>query len=159
MAYLFPDSFLARAGGHPVHNGERLLSNVKQALGTLTGTPGKPAVKDRRRAIEYAGAPQKLRTERDFLKSHWKELWKDCVIAFDREEAGASVNMRTGRIALGPFFLKPNFKVADIEKVILHEFLHIALDIEMRAAHHSMMEQVIIYNLGYSRPANPAGVD
>ena len=57
--------------------------------------------------------------------------------------------MKTYRIRLGPFFLRPSIKVVDMEEVILHEFLHVALDIKDRQFHHGLMTQILKYEIGY----------
>ena len=132
--------------------GQALLKKVRQSLTSLCGHGhGKDGT--------YLTAPRALRTERDMLRENWRDIWKATAIQYDDNETGASVNHRTNIIKLGAFFLKPDHKAKDIEKVILHEFLHISLDMEMREFHHGQIEQVIKYNLGYPGDANPFGTD
>jgi hypothetical protein len=61
-----------------------------------------------------------------------------------------------GAIKIGPFFLDGRFKTLDLEKVILHEFLHEAIAISWKAAHHGQIDQIIQYNLEYPGAPNPA---
>jgi hypothetical protein len=132
--------------------GSALLRKVRRALTNLCGHGhGKDGT--------YVTAPRKLNADRDTLRADYKKIWKECTITFDPKEAGASIQSAR-HIHIGPFFLQARFTVMDMEKIILHEFLHAALDIAWKDAHHSMMEQIIKYNLRYPGPANVAeGVD
>ena len=122
--------------------GRALLRKVKRAIANICGHGvSKKGV--------VLSAPKKLKSGRDNLKSDYKEIWKKCTIEFDENETGASVLMKTFRIRLGPFFLRPSIKIVDMEEVILHEFLHVALDIKDRQFHHGMMTQILKYNIGY----------
>ncbi len=146
MAVLKIDTFLGDG------EGQGLLKKVKQSLTNLCGhAHGSDGT--------YLTAPKALKTDRDMLRENWREIWQATTIQYDDNETGASINHKTKIITLGAFFLKPAHKVIDIQKVILHEFLHIALDIEWRDAHHGQIEQVIKYNLGYPGDANPFGTD
>ena len=146
MAVLMIDTF-PRDG-----EGSELLKKVRQSLTNLCGhghaSDG-----------TYLTAPRQLDADRDMLRDDYREIWKDTTIQFKGDETGASVNMKTKEIRLGDFFLKPSHKVLDIQKVILHEYLHLALNIEMREFHHSQMTQIITYNLHYPGDANPFGTD
>jgi hypothetical protein len=122
--------------------GEALLKKVKIALAHICG-----------HGVSKTGsvltAPRRLKAGRDNLKSDYREIWKKCTIEYDPEETGASVLMKTYQIRLGPFFLRPSIKIVDLEEVLLHEFLHVALNIGNREFHHGMMTQILKYNLGY----------
>ena len=127
--------------------GRRLLRKIKLALTNICGHGVS------RKGIILT-APRKLKQDRDNLKSDYKEIWKKCTIEYDPEETGASVLMKSFKIRLGPFFLKPIIKVKDLEEVILHEFLHVALDIKDRQFHHGLMTQILKYNIGYKEDSN-----
>jgi hypothetical protein len=132
--------------------GTGLLKKVRQALTNLSGH-------GHANDGTYLTPPKGLDADRDMLRDDWRDIWKATVIQYDEKEAGASANMKTKVIQLGGFFLKPTHKVMDIQKVLLHEYLHLALNIEMREFHHSQMTQIITYNLGYPGDANPFGTD
>ena len=141
MAKLLTETFPSDA------EGAVLLRKVKLALANICG-----------HGVSEKGviltAPRKLNAERDNLKPEYREIWKKCTIEYDPEETGASVLMKTYRIKLGPFFLRPMIKVKDLEEVLLHEFLHVALDIEDRQFHHGFMTQILKYNIGYKEDSS-----
>lgn len=122
--------------------GTALLKKVKRALAHICG-----------HGVSKKGivltAPKKLDANRDNLKSNYREIWKKCTIQYDGNESGASVLMKSYEIKLGPFFLRPSITVVDLEEVLLHEFLHVALAIEGKEFHHSLMTQILRYNLHY----------
>lgn len=122
--------------------GRALLWKVKRALANICG-----------HGVSKKGviltAPKRLKVERDTLRKDYKKLWKECTIEFDEEETGASVRISKRQIKLGPFFLRPSIKIVDLEEVILHEFLHVALDIKDRDFHHGFITQTLKYNLDY----------
>ena len=127
--------------------GKKLLEKVKRALARMSG-------RDANRDRIYPRAPRGLQPGRDLLKSSYVAIWRRCTLEYSPREAGASV--KAGKIRIGPFFLKPRFRVLDIQKVILHEYLHEAIDISWRKAHHGQIDQIIQYNLGWPGPPNPA---
>lgn len=122
--------------------GAKLLKKLKIALANICG-----------HGVSKKGivltAPRELKAGRDNLRSDYREIWKKCTIEFDSEETGASVLMKSYQIKIGPFFLRPSIKIVDLEEVLLHEFLHVALDISDRQFHHGIMTQILKYNLGY----------
>ncbi len=129
-------------------DGQELLRKVKKALTNLTGLahPG-----DGR----YPVAPKKLNIGRDVLKPTYKATWAACNIEYDPNERGASIKQGKD-IRIGPFFLQRRFTVMDIEKVILHEYLHAVIAISMKEAHHGHIDQIIQFNLRYPGAPNPA---
>jgi len=163
MAFLFTAEFSTGADGQPAEDGAKMLEKIKQALKNITGHGGKEKTTQHlgydRVGLEYWSVPTRLRTDRDFLRDEWRDIWRQCTIEFDPQETGASIHVPTRRIRIGPFFQQSRFTVRDFEKIILHEFLHAAFSFGMREADHGMMQQVLIYNIGYHPPANPAGCD
>lgn len=127
--------------------GKALLDKVLKAMTRLTGMP---VPKDG----NWTRAPIGLDPDRDVLKPEWKAIWMRCVIRYDKSEAGASA--LHGKLTLGPFFLQQRFTELDLRKVILHEYLHEALAIDWKEAHHGQIDQIIQFNLGWPGPPNPA---
>jgi len=170
--FVFHKTFIAEASGSAIHGGTSLESKVVRAMRNICQQNGKLAKRDldgvgsKLPGLLFWNPPVKLDAERDNLKDEWRTIWRHCTLEYDKNEAGASIlGARSSdararrRIRIGPFFLREGFSVKDLEKVILHEFLHAAFIFSDFEFHHGMMEQVLIYNLGYDRPANPAGTD
>ncbi|MCA9753784.1 MAG: hypothetical protein KC591_16425 [Gemmatimonadetes bacterium] len=126
--------------------GQALLLKVRRAMERLTRSKG---VKD-----NFVKAPRRLNADEHNLKDEFANIWARCTLEFDPENPGASV--RKGKIKIGPFFLAKRFKVMDLEKVILHEFLHESLAISWKEAHHGLIDQIIQYDLKYPGPPNVA---
>lgn len=127
--------------------GAALLAKVKKALQVMTGMP---PPKDG----NWTRAPQGLDADRDVLKEDWRAIWMRCVIRYDPNERGASA--LHGKLTIGPFFLERRFTELDLRKVILHEYLHEAIDISWKEAHHGQIDQIIQFNLKWPGPPNPA---
>lgn len=127
--------------------GKALLWKVKRALARLCGhSVSKKGV--------VLTAPRELRKERDTLKEDYRQIWKKCTIEYDPNETGASVLMSSFRIRLGPFFLRSSITITEMEEVLLHEFLHVALDVKDREFHHGFMTQILKYNIKYKQSSN-----
>ena len=141
MAKLAADTFPSD------HEGQALLHKVKRALRKMTGMH---EPKDG----NWVWPPYELRTERDVLKENWKTTWQMCAVRYDGKEKGASA--LHGVLTIGPFFLEKRFQILDLQKVILHEFLHEVLDIGWKEAHHGQINQIIQFNLKWPGPPNPA---
>ena len=110
-------------------SGKDLLGKVQSALTNLTGFR---APND----ANYAVAPTKLDADRDLLKSNYKTIWQQCTIEYDPKQAGAEVAPVARKMKIGPFFLDPTTTVMDMEKVILHEYLHLSRTILMDGSQH-----------------------
>ena len=141
MARLLAETFPTDAAGRA------LLQKVQIALFHLTGSHG---VKG-----DYRHPPKRLDPGAHTLQTSYRSTWLRCTIEFSGQERGASIR-KDREIRVGPFFLKPHFKALDLEKVILHEYLHAALDISFRDAHHGMIDQIIQFDLKYPGAPNPA---
>jgi len=141
---------------------QQLLNNIGKALTQLTGTPGKDNT--------WSRSPKKLRKERDFLSDDFRDIWKNTVIRYDPNCTGATStrNAKGGAdIVVGPWFLQKQFTkqgfTREIEKIILHEYLHQALDQpymfsgqpDRNDLQHGFIDQVIQFNLGYKGSPNP----
>jgi len=151
------------AGSFPEGDEEQqLLNNIGKALTQLTGTPGKDNT--------WSRSPKKLRKERDFLSDDFRDIWKNTVIRYDPNCTGATStrNAKGGAdIVVGPWFLQKQFTkqgfTREIEKIILHEYLHQALDQpymfsgqpDRNDLQHGFIDQVIQFNLGYKGSPNP----
>jgi hypothetical protein len=133
--------------------GQNLLKNVQQALTHLSGV-GDP------NSGVYLSAPFKLDAARDDLVKDYKTVWGRCTIKFDPEQAGAEMIDATN-MRIGPFFLRGGVTVMDLEKVILHEYLHVALvpsGVSGETGYeydHTRINQIIRDNLKYPGPPNP----
>lgn len=128
---------------------QALRSKVTKALTRLCGHG--PSSENK-----VISAPRNLNPGRDLLRDDYREIWKLCSIEYSEDESGASANHRTFQIKLGPVFLRPFFSALDVEKVILHEFLHLVLAQTNRDFHHSLITQIIQFNIGYKGEPNPA---
>jgi len=175
MACLYTQTFLAGGDGTAINGGKTLQARLVGALRHLTshhgqsttrsvnGNPksedGDDAAPVTRAGIDFPHWPNGLKQGRDTLRDEWQTIWKEVTIEFDDEESGASIYVPDRRVRIGPFFTSHDYGVRDFQKILLHEYLHAALDIKMREAHHGMIERVLIYNLGYPPPANPVSLD
>lgn len=174
MAFLCTQTFLSGSGGTAVDGGKVLQDRIAHALLRITGKPGKAAkrqVADCAKAddsarpvttvevagLDYAHSPRKANADRDCLKDEWKSIWKETTIEFSEEETGASIYKPNRRVRIGPFFLRPGFSVVDMEKVVLHEFIHAALAIvsPLPGIDHGFIDQAL-RNMGYKPPYNVA---
>jgi hypothetical protein len=121
---------------------------MRQALRNLTAMA--PPIDD-----NWTVAPAPLVAERDFLREDFRTIWLHATIRFDPAEPGASVRLRKD-IRVGPFFLGAATTVLDLEKVLLHEYLHAAIDLEGLREQHDLIERVLQHHLGYPGSPNPA---
>ena len=131
--------------------GRKLLDQVRKALRKLTGEKGKDD--------EWKAPPRKLDPDRDFLRDDYEEIWEQTTIVYNECQTGAEAIWKKNReggykIELGP--LLERYSDLQVEKVILHEYLHSALTVEWEQAQHGLIDQVIRDNLRYTGPPNPA---
>ena len=175
MAFLCTETFLAGSDGTAIDGGKTLEGKLIGALRHLTLNHGRSATRQvngcnkaqdgvvdapvTRAGLEFPHWPRGLKPGRDTLRDEWQSIWNELTIEFADEESGASIYIPDRRVRIGPFFTTRDYGVRDFQKILLHEYLHAALAIEMREAHHGMIEQVLIYNLGYAPPANPVSLD
>jgi hypothetical protein len=148
-----------------------VLGRVKMALENITGTKGRgvEGTKDGKvtgsldyPVIAVPGRLAKLNADEDRLRDNFKLIWQMCTIEFAEGEGGAEVFPKINRMILGPLLWSPNIDVANTEKIIIHEFLHLALDDDWQTgkpfgpmAQHQQINPIIRRRLGYGPPVNP----
>jgi hypothetical protein len=137
-----------------------LLPRIHDALQSLCGRATKESYSVPRK-LKQLSRPTR-RGEPGRLLPNYVGIWKGCSIVFDPKERGASIRMPTGRISFGPFFVS-GWKRRDLEKVILHEYLHKAVAMQpsfggdsfRKGAQHGEIDQIIQFELRY--PDHPRG--
>jgi hypothetical protein len=155
MAFLYIDSFVPASGELPGIADDKncLLTRMKLALLDISGTPVITSHGDL-----YPKPPRGLERRRDQLKMNYKTIWDDTIIAFDFDTYGATANHRTFEINIGEFFLKKEIPLLDLKKVVMHEFLHLVVDLP-RTMHHGQINRIISRGLGMKGDPNPFGTD
>ena len=179
MAILIPVTFGTTTDtpyGRAVDKDEKaVLVRVTKALENITGLKGVEIQKGKVKnpqdgsltwGIDYhniaaTGTLFKLRPYEDRLRASYMLLWYKCTVEFDENEPGAEILPQDNRIILGPFMFGLN--VVDTEKIIIHEFLHVALDDDWQTgkpfgpmAQHQQINPIIKRRLGYRDPVNPS---
>jgi hypothetical protein len=131
--------------------GQRLLKKVKDALNKLSG---------KSEGEEWKTPPKRLaRKSKDHLDKKYKDIWEDTVISYNDELCGTEADPRKRKIVLDRIFLDKRWKRMDLEKVILHEYLHESLKEDQRRGEeyeHIIIDHIIKDDLGYPGPPNPA---
>ena len=133
--------------------GQTLLKNVKAALRNLTGVGDNFAG-------TYLPPPERLKLAGDELRPGYQNLWQMCSIKFDEDQSGAEMKPNY-QMEIGPYFLRSDTTVADLEKLLLHEFLHDALTPSGvggetgYAYDHTRINHIIRDVLKYPGPPNP----
>src|SRR5262249_3311527 len=114
-----------------------LLNNVNGALRRLSGPPVITS-----EGPLYPKPPKGLDAK----------IWGDTIISYDPDKNGASADHEEQEIILGYFFSKPQPRLI-IEKVILHEFLHLILFSQhvKKPFHHGKIDAII----GRMLPGDP----
>lgn len=93
------------------------------------------------------------------IKQNYLQIWNDCTLEYDPDQRGAEIYVPGKRMYPGPFMLDYD-DVVDLEKVIVHEYLHAALQDEtsrlgLDTSHHEI-NRIVPHNLKYPCPPNPA---
>jgi len=98
------------------------------------------------------------------MRGDYNTVWQDCTVEFNEGESGGEVYPEELRNILGPLMYR--LSVYDTEKVIIHEFLHVALDKDYQSgrpfsgpAQHPQINRILIRILNYREPCNPADLD
>ena len=102
--------------------------------------------------------PKALNAKRDQLKADYERIWSQTTIIYEKENYGASARHSTNTIIFGEFFLKTEIEILTLTKVLLHEFLHLVIDMD-RALHHGQIDKIIKNHLRYQGDPNPLGTD
>lgn len=155
MAFLYVDSFVPGSSELPgiVDDKNFLFKRIKLLLLDISGPPVITSFGDL-----YPKPPHGLNRQRDRLKRNWQKTWDDAIISFDFETYGATANHKTLEINIGEFFLKQEIPLLDLKKVVLHEFLHLVIDMP-REMHHGQINTIISRGLRLKGDPNPFGTD
>jgi hypothetical protein len=144
-----------------------LLNKVRDALRNLTGFSSTEAAIKANLPVDYPfpvgphGRLFRLDDDKDFLDPTYRSIWKQCTIQYDPIEPGAEIKVLERKMRLGPAMR--HYIVNDLEKVIIHEYMHAALDAtwqrETDVVQHGPINETIQFHLfypGHPNPANPA---
>jgi len=142
MAFVYEESFrlsddLRNIQYNLAKDLDELYKNVNDALRWLSGPP---IVTDE--GPLYPKPPKGLSAK----------IWGDTIISYDSGQTGAIAKYPDLEIVLGDTFAKPRPRLL-IEKVILHEFLHLVLFSQHvpKPFHHGRIDEIIERML----PGNP----
>lgn len=130
-----------------------LTSHVKGVLLKISGPP-----LTTEEGSLYMKLPKGMRSlnARDWgLKSNFAKIWDDTIISYDPDAYGASANLKELEITFGYFFTKPQPQLV-LEKVLLHEFLHLVVN-EPKVMHHGLINKIISHGLKIPGDPNPLG--
>jgi hypothetical protein len=133
-----------------------LRDRLKDVLDRLCGNAAEGT-------LEYRNPPKGLNATRDNLKKNYRGIWLGVNIRYNGPTYGAAADHGTNEIIFGEFFLKteitkPGQKDKILDKVFLHEFLHLVVDLP-RPLHHGQLNKIIKKHLGYHGDPNPLGTD
>lgn len=158
MAFLYETSFRPSTevvSGQPflAKDMDELLNNLRQILQRISGTP--VTTDD---GSLYQILPLRLRhlfPGRNGIKANYSKIWSDTIISYDADAYGASANLKEAEITFGYFFTKPQTPLV-LEKVLMHEFLHLILDLP-KVMHHGKINDIIKHLLHLPGDPNPLG--
>jgi hypothetical protein len=155
MAFLYEESFVPGSGDLPgvADDKNALLKRIKQVLLDISGPPVITSVGNL-----YPKPPRGLDQRRDQLKANYRKIWDDTIISFEFDKYGATADLKTYEIDIGEFFLKKEIPLLDLKKVVLHEFLHLVVDLP-KVMHHGQINHIISKSLGLKGDPNPFGTD
>ena len=137
---------------------EEMLFLAERLKGILTEMCGPPIPPGSANFQGPPKSPQRLRRTRDELKADYQQIWKNTTVIYEHHTYGASARHSTNTIVFGEFFLKTEIETLTLKKVLMHEFLHLAVDMP-RAMHHGQINKIIRHHLGYHGDPNPLGTD
>jgi hypothetical protein len=155
MAFLYEESFLpspeiAQNQPYLADDLNTPLKTVKAALTKISGPPTETS-----EGPLYQIVPKGLNAHRDGLKPNFHTIWSDTIISYDADAYGACAKLKDYEIIFGYFFTKPQ-SVIVIEKVLMHEFLHLVVDLP-KAMHHGRINHIIQHGLRLPGDPNPLG--
>lgn len=158
MAILFASTFVQES---------ELLGRVRGALRNLTGFYSTETQVKANLRVDYPfpvgpnGRLFRLDADEDYLDSTYQSIWRQCTIQYDPSEPGAEIKVLERKIRLGPAMR--HYIVNDLEKIIIHEYLHAALNADWQRetdlVQHDPINVTIQFHLfypGHPNPANPA---
>jgi hypothetical protein len=153
MAVFKDETFFPSPGTPPflAEDMNVLSARLKKILTELCGPPMP-------QTSEFLNPPRGLVQKRDRLKLNWQIIWKNTSIVYREEAYGATATFSTNTITFGEFFLKQEIPDLDLKKVLLHEFLHLVVDMPT-ALHHGQINTIIKTNLKLPGEPNPLGTD
>jgi hypothetical protein len=151
MAFVYEESFRSSADirqNQPflAKDIDDLLDNVNGALQKLSGPPVITS-----EGPLYTKPPKGLSAK----------IWDDTIISYYPDRYGASADYSELEISLGYFFSKPQPRLI-MEKVLLHEFLHLVLFSQRvdKRLHHGEINKIIRHRLpGDPNPLGTVGFD
>jgi len=134
MAFVYEESFSSSADvrqNQPflAKDIDDLLSNVNGALHKLSGPP-----------VITSEGPLYMKVPKGLSA----KIWEDTIISYYPDRYGASADYSDLEISLGYFFSKPQPRLI-IEKVLLHEFIHLVLFSQKvdKPFHHGQIDRII----------------
>ncbi|HYJ92189.1 MAG TPA: hypothetical protein VEV84_12835 [Pyrinomonadaceae bacterium] len=155
MAFVYEESF--RPSDDIATNQPFLAADMNDLLKTvnvaLTKVSGPPVVTSE--GPLYSKVPKGLKAKHDGLKWNLAKIWEDTIISYEAEAYGASADLKELEITLGYFFTKPQPPLI-LEKVLMHEFLHLVVDLP-KAMHHGRINYIIKHRLNLPGDPNPLG--
>jgi hypothetical protein len=159
MTTLKPETFkeIGDVGNRRV---QALLKIVRQALTTVAFGPF--AVDDRcvvYHPIRPLSKLAQLNEKRDRIQHNYRQIWDSLTLEYDMDQPGAEIFIQDKRMFVGPFMLD-YVNPIDLEKVIIHEYLHAVLEVFYQTrglnTQHDQIDLIIREGLKYKGPPNPA---
>jgi len=138
---------------------DNLLKLVRQAMHNIAFGPGQ----DDGKTVNYhpvggLGRLRALNPKEDLLDPSYLAIWNNSTLEYDPGQPGAEIYVPGRRMYLGPFML--DMQLVDLEKTIIHEYLHAALNQDWQRlsmeAQHPQINLIIKQRLKYAGPPNPA---
>jgi hypothetical protein len=153
MAKLDVQSFTPTAGTAPflALDMNVLSKRLQKILKDVTGSTMSPIG-------EFTNPPRGLNASRDRLRMDFANVWKNTTIVYNAPTYGATATHSTNTITFGEFFLKQELPEMHLKKVLLHEFLHLVVDMP-RQLHHGQINNIIQFGLRLPGDPNPLGTD
>lgn len=155
MAFLYEQSFLpsaqvAQTQPYLAADMATLLTSLKTVLVKISGPPAVTS-----EGNLYEKVPRGLNSLRDGLKPNYPNIWSDTIISYEADAYGATANLKEFEINFGYFFTKPQ-PIIVLEKVLLHEFLHLVVNLP-KPMHHGRIDHIIRHSLKIPGDPNPLG--
>jgi hypothetical protein len=133
---------------------QQLLEKVRTALRSMT--------RQYSEAAKFDHVPYALGIVRERLQGNYPAMWRQMRIVYDPNVTLASVTPKL-EAKIGRGFLAPKWTQMDLQKVLLHEFLHHAAGLQFDHESPSQRAQLehnvidsILSDMGYRPPLNPA---